>query len=146
MDIYKDDSFTIQTLIDRAYESKENKAVIPRINPRTGEDLWEINKTIFLPSDFTLVLDSCHLRMADDVYCNMFCNKHAYDEHCEEQKNITMYATIINAITSTVFISFEIGINGTIYKHMNKNWLRQLHKITVFFGLFILPTINIDNN
>lgn len=90
MDIYKDDSFTIQTLIDRAYKSKENKTVIPRINPRTGEDLWEINKTIFLPSDFTLVLDNCHLRMADDVYCNMFCNKHAYDEHCEEQKNITI--------------------------------------------------------
>lgn len=88
--IQKNDSLTIQTAIDRSCELKENKIVIPRINARTGEALWEITETISLPSDFTLVLDNCHLRMADGVYCNMFCNKNAYVSKCEEQKNIVI--------------------------------------------------------
>ncbi|MBP3361315.1 MAG: hypothetical protein J6N52_10705 [Clostridia bacterium] len=86
--IQEHDSLTIQAAIDRAYERNENKVVIPRINARTGEALWEIKETIFLPSDFTLILDNCHLRMADGVYCNMFCNRNAYAKECEEQKNI----------------------------------------------------------
>lgn len=40
----------------------------------TGD--YEIEKTILLPSEFTLVLDDCHLRMADNTYCNMFNNEH----------------------------------------------------------------------
>ena len=37
---------------------------------------YEVEKTIILPSDFTLVLDDCYLRMADDTFCNMFNNEH----------------------------------------------------------------------
>ena len=37
---------------------------------------FEIEKPILLPSDFTLVLDDCYLRMADDTFCNMFNNLH----------------------------------------------------------------------
>lgn len=88
--IQEHDSLTIQMAIDRACERKENKIVIPRMNARTGEALWEIRETIFLPSDFTLILDNCHLRMADGVYCNMFCNKNAYAEEGEEQNNIAV--------------------------------------------------------
>lgn len=88
--IQEHDSLTIQMAIDRACERKENKIVIPRMNARTGEALWEIRETIFLPSDFTLILDNCHLRMADGVYCNMFCNKNAYAEESEEQNNIAV--------------------------------------------------------
>lgn len=88
--IGKTDSLTIQTAIDRAYKLKENKIVIPRINKRTGEPLWEISETILIPSDFTVILDNCHLKMADGVYCNMFCNKNAYIKDCEEQKNISV--------------------------------------------------------
>jgi len=36
---------------------------------------YEIEQTILLPSDFTLVLEDCHLRMADDTFCNMFANQ-----------------------------------------------------------------------
>ena len=88
--IQEHDSLIIQTAIDRACERKENKIVIPRMNARTGEALWKIRETIFLPSDFTLILDNCHLRMADGVYCNMFCNKNAYAEESEEQNNIAV--------------------------------------------------------
>lgn len=40
---------------------------------------WEIEQAILLPSDFTLVLDGCHLRMKDGVVCNMFNNEHIND-------------------------------------------------------------------
>lgn len=36
---------------------------------------FEINEAVQLPSDFTLVLDSCHLRMADGCYSQMFVNE-----------------------------------------------------------------------
>ena len=41
---------------------------------------YEIEKTILLPSDFTLVLDDCHLRMADGTFCNMFNNQNGLTE------------------------------------------------------------------
>ncbi|MBR4072448.1 MAG: hypothetical protein IKK24_00780, partial [Clostridia bacterium] len=37
---------------------------------------WEINSAIRIPSNFSLVLDGCHLRMADNTYSNLFVNEH----------------------------------------------------------------------
>lgn len=37
---------------------------------------WEINEAIRLPSNFTLILENAHLRMAEGVYSNMFVNEH----------------------------------------------------------------------
>lgn len=34
----------------------------------------EIETTIRIPGDFTLLLENCHLRMADNTFCNMFTN------------------------------------------------------------------------
>lgn len=36
---------------------------------------FEISKAIRLPSHFTLILENAHLKMADDVYDNMFINE-----------------------------------------------------------------------
>ncbi|MBQ9806434.1 MAG: hypothetical protein IJW49_08030 [Clostridia bacterium] len=36
----------------------------------------EIEWAIRIPSDFTLILEDCHLRMADGVYSNLFVNEH----------------------------------------------------------------------
>ena len=33
-----------------------------------------ISDTIYIPSNTTLLLKDCHLRLADGVYCNMFKN------------------------------------------------------------------------
>ena len=38
----------------------------------TGE--WEISSAVRIPSDFTLILDGCRLKMADGVFDNMFVN------------------------------------------------------------------------
>lgn len=39
---------------------------------------WEIEQTILLPSDFTIILQNCHLRMADNTFCNLFTNEHCH--------------------------------------------------------------------
>lgn len=72
------DSQTIQNTIDRAAADGVGKAIIPRINPRTGKPLWVIDKTILLPSDMTVILDGCHLRLKDGVRENIFRNKNAW--------------------------------------------------------------------
>ena len=40
----------------------------------TGE--WEIDKAIRIPSNFTVILKDCHLRLGDGVYDNVFVNEH----------------------------------------------------------------------
>lgn len=44
---------------------------------------FEIAEAVRLPSDFTLVLEDCHLRMADGVYSNMFINAALGSEECK---------------------------------------------------------------
>ena len=69
------DSLSIQNAISKAKEIGCNKVIIPRFNKRTESFLWEIEKTILLPSDIHLILDNCHLRMADNTFCNMLKNE-----------------------------------------------------------------------
>lgn len=63
------DAETLQNAIDAA---GEGVLLIPRHNARTGKCLWELDKTLTLPSGITVVLLDAHLRMQDYTYCNMF--------------------------------------------------------------------------
>lgn len=36
---------------------------------------WEIDEAVRIPSNFSLILEDCHLRMADGCYSNMFVNE-----------------------------------------------------------------------
>lgn len=76
----ENDSETIQNAINYAEEMGLGEVVIPRRNERTGEHIWIISKTILLPSDITIILDNCHLRLADDVRENIFRNREAWTE------------------------------------------------------------------
>lgn len=62
----KDGSKYISSKIDEAIKNESRTAVI--------SGLWEIDTEIRLPSNFTLVLENAHLRMADNSFCNMFVN------------------------------------------------------------------------
>ena len=62
----------IQSLIDRAKADGTNRVVI------TGA--WEIEREIRIPSDFHVILDNAHLRLADGVFCNVFINEHCRTE------------------------------------------------------------------
>lgn len=59
-------SFIIQRQIDQACHDGSRTTTV------TGT--YEIHRPIRIPSDFTLILNSCHLRMAKDSFCNMFVN------------------------------------------------------------------------
>ena len=76
----KSDSQAIQMAVDAAAESLGGSRVvrIPRRCQRTGLDVWNIDRTILLPSDITILLDDCRLRLADGVYQNIFRNKNVY--------------------------------------------------------------------
>ncbi len=70
------DSDMIQAALDKARETGA-AVVIPKINRRTGKAIWDISKTIFLYSESIVILQNCHLRLADGAICNMFANKNA---------------------------------------------------------------------
>lgn len=72
------DAGSIMNAIRLAQKSDTRMVRIPRQNARTGGCLWEIDETILLPSDITILLDDCHLRMADGVMCNMFRNENMH--------------------------------------------------------------------
>ena len=51
-------------------------------DPDTGRVLtvtgnFEIEDTVLIPSGFTLILEDCHLRMAEGTFCNLFRNEGA---------------------------------------------------------------------
>ena len=64
---------------------------IPKYNARTGGCVWELDSSILLPDAFTLLLEDCHIRMADDTFCNAICNEHCYEEHTAENVQRDIY-------------------------------------------------------
>ena len=58
----------ISSAIAEAIENKSRTATI------SGN--WEIDREIRLPSNFTLILQDCHLTMSDGSFSNMFVNEH----------------------------------------------------------------------
>ena len=92
--IGKTDSQSIQNAVNLAHESGINRVVIPRKNARTNGLFWEIDETILLPSNITVILEDARLVMADDVMCNFFRNENAYTEKAlsqpGRQHNITI--------------------------------------------------------
>lgn len=73
--ICETDSASIQKAVDFAVKNGVNKVLIPRLNKRTGKGGWTIDKSILLPSDITVILDNCHMTLADGAYCNFFRNE-----------------------------------------------------------------------
>ena len=71
---------------------KGGTVTIPPINPRTEEPIYMIDEPLLLPSDITVVLDNCHLRLTPTAECNIFRNEMLYREGYQtlarEQRNI----------------------------------------------------------
>lgn len=59
-----------------AYITKKiNEAIQNESRTATLSGSWEIDREIRLPSNFTLILKDCHLRLADGTFCNIFVNE-----------------------------------------------------------------------
>ena len=54
--------------IEEAVQSERRTAII--------RGAYLIDTAIRIPSNFTLILEDCHLRLADGSFCNMFVNEH----------------------------------------------------------------------
>ncbi len=125
------DSSRIQKAIIEAKKSGCNQVIIPRRNDATGNDIWNIEETILLPSDITVIFDNCHLRMADGVMCQMFCNENAHSPigATEEgtQKNIRLIGRG-NALLDGG------NDNGLCERTSGKNGFPHItHNLTIFF-------------
>jgi len=64
----KGGSAYIQRLVDEAVRSGRRTATV------TGD--YEIDRAVRLPSNFTLLLENAHLRLADGSHTNVFVNEH----------------------------------------------------------------------
>lgn len=65
------DTERIQAAIRVAAETHSNKIVIPAENSN-GKNYWLIDSAILLPSDMTVILENCTLRMSNTSRDNMF--------------------------------------------------------------------------
>lgn len=71
-----DDAAMIQAAVDAAAESG-GRVVIPRVNARTGQDVWVLGRAVALPSGITVQLDGCRIRQMDGMTDNLFRNARA---------------------------------------------------------------------
>ena len=86
----KTDAARINEAIKAACADGSRIVKIPVYNRARGNCVWELESSILLPDNFTLLLDNCCIRMADGTFCNAICNENCYAEHTEEniQHNI----------------------------------------------------------
>ncbi len=87
----RNDTPYIQGLIDAAVAADQREVTIPRTNPADGSSLYQIGTAIELPSNITVMVDNCTLRLNDGALCNIFISKGCYASSMsarEELENI----------------------------------------------------------
>ncbi len=82
------DSDRIEAAITQAVTTGERSLEIPRLNAKSGQPLWLIERAILLPSDFTLVLRDCLVRLAPGTRDNLIRNAGSAKEPMEGNENI----------------------------------------------------------
>ena len=87
MEFRKGGSNYIRQEIGYAVQSGSRRATI------SGN--WEVESAVRIPSDFTLILDNCHLKMADNTFDNMFINEHHETPGCDTVVDIDRHIALI---------------------------------------------------
>ena len=105
----------ISSLIKETKEKGQTTVVL------TGNYL--IDKTVYIPSNTTLLLKDCHLRLADGVYCNMFRNEHFEGEQTRTKENADRNIKIIGEGRA---ILDGGNYNGLSERTQNKNGLPSI--------------------
>ncbi|MEI6656241.1 MAG: hypothetical protein WCP45_15875 [Verrucomicrobiota bacterium] len=93
------DSERIESAIAAALANGCNSIEIPRMNHVRKEPVWLIEKAIVLPSDFTLVLRDCLVRLAPGTQDNLITNAGARRNPIAGNENINIIG-IGNAVLS----------------------------------------------
>ena len=105
--------------------SKIDEAIKDESRTATVSGAWEIAQAVRLPSNFTLILQDCHLRMADGCYSNMFVNEH---HDTEIGRTIDGRDTNISIIGRGEAILDGGKYNGLSEKNHSKNGLPPIWK------------------
>jgi len=111
----KNGSEIIANLIKEVKDKGETTVVL------TGNYL--IDKTVYIPSNTTLLLKDCHLRLADGVYCNMFRNEHFKGEGSRTREDADRNIKIIGEGRA---ILDGGNYNGLSERTQNKNGLPSI--------------------
>ena len=128
------DSQAIQAAIKQAAASGINRVLIPKKQTPQGFTYWEINKTILLPSNITIILDDCHLRLKDGVFENIFRNENMYQTETytieQEQHNIYILGrggAVLDGGNANGLTEATSNKNG--FPHIRNNNLILLHNV-----------------
>ncbi len=114
-----DDSSSIQNAIDEAVKCGVDKVVIPRFNARAKSFEWIIESTVLLPDNIYLILDNCYMKLADDVFCNMFSNKNCRTKIGKTQDGTNCNITIEGRGNATLDGGKYNGISELNYDKVN---------------------------
>ncbi len=104
------DSATIQNAINATKEGVCRCVVIPRVNERTGECRWVVDKTLLLPDNITVYLDDCFITLADGVYENIFRNEKMYTDGYLKPENEQHDIRIIGLGNATLDGGLDNGL------------------------------------
>jgi hypothetical protein len=110
--------------------SKIAQAVADKSRTATVSGNFEIAEAIRLPSNFTLILEDAHLRMADGVYSNMFVNE---NHETELGKTIAGTDRNINIIGRGKSILDGGKYNGLSEKNHSRDGLPHIRKNNLLF-------------
>ena len=86
---------------------------------------WDVESHIRIPSDFTLILDGCNLKMADATFDNMFVNEH---HGTEIGKTVEGTDRNIKLIGKNGAILYGGTFNGLTERTAEKNGMPPLYK------------------
>ena len=137
--IGKTDSETLQNAVNFTAQSGEGVLVIPRKNPKTGANIWVIDRTVLLPSDICILLEGAHLRLADGVIENIFRNENVWTPQGNtiegEQHNIRIIGmgnTVLDGGNPNGMCEQLLRDNPGKYPSMLRNVPIFLHNVTDF--------------
>ncbi|MBQ5821269.1 MAG: hypothetical protein IIW31_08550, partial [Clostridia bacterium] len=124
------DSASIQCAVDLAAALGIHSVTVPRLNERTGEPIWNLDRAVILPSEMEIVLDNCHLRQADGSFDNLFRNFENPESEghtaSEQMRNI-----VIRGVGNAVL---DGGVhNGLTQKNSLKDGMPHISRNSLIF-------------
>ncbi len=91
---------------------------------------WDMESHIRIPSDFTLILDGCNLKMADATFDNMFVNEHHGTEIGKTQEGTDRNIKLLGKNGATLYGG---TFNGLSERTSGKNGMPHVSKNTLIF-------------
>jgi len=130
------DSERIESAISSALKNGSNSIEIPRMNKARQEPLWIIDKAIVLPSDFTLILRDCLVRLAPGTKDNIITNSGTRQQPIKGNQNINILG-IGNAVLSG-------GLEANWEKPGDKNGYKTIGILLCNTQHFIIQGIKME--